>query len=485
MQRSSLPLGALPAWLALNNVSMNGIAISSAAEGKGSGIFATGDTSAEDTPTLIAVPRDLVLSLSTIWEHAKSDHDLDQVLRATGDYGKTAKGAIVIFLLIQLTHASPSTTAKTGNATPWTTYIQFLPSTIPLPTFYTPGETALIAGTTLSAALTHKLSKTHEEYAHLRASTLSLPCCAPWWSSPSPLTLTDYMHADALYRSRAMDLPSTGLALVPVIDMANHASGAATNAHYDTDSNGNAVLILWGGKSPKDGEEIVITYGDDKGACEMLFSYGFIDPNLSDARTMFLDIGIPPDDPLAAAKTAAFDAPPGFRLFIDPASSAWETKVAWYGPFVWLQCINEEDGLTIKLAQLRNGDTELKKFWKGREVKDIMALERALAADKMLDVFRLRAYVSMNARINAQIKMLEETYNRFWGGDAGGFEGRSEVKGVVGRLGDLEGRLLRLAAEQFDGMINHLIGTRVVRKYLDDGIADEVIAPVRDESPEW
>lgn len=88
MDRPSLPLDALPAWLALNNVEMNGVAISPAAEGKGSGIFATEDLNSEDNPTLITVPRDLVLSLSTIWEHAKSDHDLEQVLRAIGDFGK-------------------------------------------------------------------------------------------------------------------------------------------------------------------------------------------------------------------------------------------------------------------------------------------------------------------------------------------------------------------------------------------------------------
>jgi len=352
-----------------------------------------------------------------------------------------------------MTNASPSTTIKIGNSSPWTQYISFLPAHIPLPTFYTPAETALIAGTTLSAALSHKVSKTASEFAHLRTSTLSLPCCAAWWSSPSPLTLQDYMHADALYRSRAMDLPNTGLALVPVIDMANHASGAATNAHYDTDANGNAVLILWGGKTPKAGEEIVITYGDDKGACEMLFSYGFIDANLSDARTMFLPIAIPEDDPLAAAKTAAFDAPPGFRIFVDPVSPNWERKVAWYGPAVWLQCINEEDGLGIKVALRTDGSTELQKFWKGTEIGDIMALERALRGDKMLDVFRLRAYVTMNTRIGAQIGTLEDSYGKFWAGDRGVYEGRREVKEAVRRLGDLEGRLLRMAAEQFERLV--------------------------------
>lgn len=287
-----------------------------------------------------------------------------------------------------------------------------------------------------------------------------------------------------------MDLPRTGLALVPVIDMANHASGAATNAHYDTDGHGNAVLLTYGAHAPKAGQEILITYGDDKGACEMLFSYGFIDPNLSTARTMFLDIAIPADDPLRHAKTAAFDVPPGFRLFVDPAKGAGEgeakgegeegEKVAWYGPAVWLLCVNEEDGLSIRVAQLNDGGTELQKFWKGRELSDILGLERALERERMLDVFRLRAYVSMNARVREQLSRLEETYARFWGGGTAGGDpdAREEVKAVVGRLSYLEGALLRMALGQWEGLVAYLLDSRVVRKYLDSGIADEEVQPV-------
>jgi len=506
MLRNSLPLNALPAWLALSNVEMKGVTISLATEGKGSGISTTEDISDEPS-TLITVPRDLILSLGTIWEQAKSDHDLDQVLRATGDYGKvptpfqtlplkppyqfqspkltapqTPKGAILIFLLFQLTSTSPSATGPIGNANPWTTYIQYLPPTILLPTFYTPAETALLTGTTIAPALSQKLRALTAEFAHLRATTASLPCCAVWWAPGTGcLSFDDYLAVDAIYRSRAMDLPRTGLALVPVIDMANHASGAATNAHYDTDSNGNAVLVAYGAHAREAGREILITYGDDKGACEMLFSYGFIDPNLSTARTMFLDIAIPADDPLRHAKIAAFDAPPGFRLFVDPAKGAGQgegegdEKIAWYGPAVWLSCVNEEDGLEIRVARLNDGGTELQKSWKGRELADILGLERALERERMLDVFRLRAYVSMSARVREQLSLLEETYARFWGEgrEGGDLEAREEVKGVVGRLGRLEGALLRMAVAQWEGVVAHLLNSRVVRKYLDSGVAEE------------
>jgi len=63
-----------------------------------------------------------------------------------------------------------------------------------------------------------------------------------------------------MYRSRALDLPGTGNAMVPCIDMANHASGEDSLALYETDANGNGILFLRGGKSLVSGDEITITY---------------------------------------------------------------------------------------------------------------------------------------------------------------------------------------------------------------------------------
>lgn len=47
--------------------------------------------------------------------------------------------------------------------------------------------------------------------------------------------------------------------MVPCIDMANHASGDATAALYETDDDGNAILILRHGKDISEGGEITIT----------------------------------------------------------------------------------------------------------------------------------------------------------------------------------------------------------------------------------
>jgi hypothetical protein len=67
------------------------------------------------------------------------------------------------------------------------------------------------------------------------------------------------MLVDAMYRSRALEFPGAGDCMMPCVDMANHASGEATAALYETDENGNGLLLLREGKCVALEEEITIT----------------------------------------------------------------------------------------------------------------------------------------------------------------------------------------------------------------------------------
>jgi hypothetical protein len=62
-----------------------------------------------------------------------------------------------------------------------------------------------------------------------------------------------------MYRSRALEFPGIGDSMVPCIDMANHASDDATAALYETDGQGNAILLLRDRADMKEGDEITIT----------------------------------------------------------------------------------------------------------------------------------------------------------------------------------------------------------------------------------
>ncbi len=368
------------------------------------------------------------------------------------DVCQTARGAILIFLLLQLTHNNPlSELGSVGVSNPFTQYVQFLPPKIPLPTFWNAAERALTAGTSLEAALVAKHKSLDREFTVLREATASTGWCRDhWWSTETGrLSLKDWKHVDALYRSRALDLPGTGHAMVPCIDMANHASGDHTSALYDTDSNGNATLVLLEGKSIPAGEEVTITYGDEKGACEMLFSYGFIEDNMDSAREVFLDLKIPDDDPLKLAKNAISNSPPGFRLFTQGLSTVWE------GPYIWLLCINEEDGLEFRTLQTNDGERELKVFWNDTEITDASTIGLLLKQHPLWDVFRLRVVTILQERVESQLMSLERSKTRLESNEHS-YSSESislSIRRYVLRLRDLEESLLLQAYQEFENQV--------------------------------
>ena len=334
-----------------------------------------------------------------------------------------------------------------GTHTPWTLYVQFLPQEYSLPTFWNEEEREALRGTSLEAALEAKLNSLDHEFAHLRESTLGLKWCQTYWwdaDSPTNVTLHDWRIVDAMYRSRALDLPGTGHAMVPMIDMANHASGDDTVALYETDEQGNGILVLCDGKQLGHNDEITITYGDDKGACEMLFSYGFIEESMTSATELFLDIDIEDNDPLKFAKKATFDSAPGFRLYTSNNSVTWE------GSFVHLLCVNEEDGLEFRVLQLTSGEIELKVAWKGKEISGIEELVESLQNDPLRDMFKLRALVTVLNRVEDQIDRLDRPEPKREGLV---LLATSSRIAAAKRLAALEQRLLHQVQEEFERQV--------------------------------
>jgi hypothetical protein len=190
--------------------------------------------------------------------------------------------------------------------------------------------------------------------------------------------------------------------------MANHASGDETVAVYETNERGSAVLLqLRHGKRLRRGEEITITYGDEKGASEMIFSYGFLENGVRNARQLFLDLDIPTDDPLRMAKKAVCKEVPGVRLYTEE-----DGEIGWESKYVWWSCVNEEDGLYFRVLQANDGGQELQVFWKGAELER-RSLPDTLARDSMRDVFQLRATVLLQERIKRQASELEGADEEF------------------------------------------------------------------------
>lgn len=169
---------------------------------------------------------------------------------------------MLIFLLMQATICCPDI-KDIGLLNPLTEYIKFLPDEL-LPTFWTEEERELLEGTTLEPAVRAKLNSLLREFEHVRSATASIQWCAKsWWDEDEGIVnFEDWMLVDAMYRSRALEFPGTGDCMMPCVDMANHASGDTTAALYETDKDGNGLLLLRDGKTIAEGGEITITYAD-------------------------------------------------------------------------------------------------------------------------------------------------------------------------------------------------------------------------------
>lgn len=174
----------------------------------------------------------------------------------------------------------------------------------------------------------------------------------------------------------------------------------------------------------------------------MIFSYGFLESELTDARQLFLDLDIPGDDPLKPAKKAFCKDAPGVRLFVPPESE----RTDWESGFVWWACVNEEDGLDFCVLQTTEGQQELKATWKEKEVSPSNSLRDVISKDPLWDVFQLRAVVFLLERLEIQFVMLQESneyVSKINHDEIGANTGiRSDIYATIEELRKLETELL-------------------------------------------
>jgi len=142
-------------------------------------------------------------------------------------------------------------------------------------------------------------------------------------------------------------------------------------------------------------------YGDEKGACEMIFSYGFIEESMKSARDILLGLDISDEDPLKQAKKAVSTSAPGVRLIDSDKKGLY-----WQSDFIWLVCVNEEDGLQFEIAQTIDGDRELVVTFQGQPLGDTSTLQERLEASSLWEVYHLRATSMIQDRVAEQLTVL-------------------------------------------------------------------------------
>jgi hypothetical protein len=289
------------------------------------------------------------------------------------------------------------------------------------------------------------------EFESLREKTIEIPWChKAWWDAESPLEFSDWILIDSWYRSRSLELPVSGEAMVPCLDMANHSVKA--NAYYEQGSGDDVVLLLRPEQQVEEGEEVTISYGSAKTAAEMLFSYGFIDASAT-AQGLVLYIAPATDDPLAKVKMIGFGKPPTLQI------SASEDSLELICPFVYLMCVGEEDGLSFKTLLKNDGTAgELQVFWHDEDVTDRTGkFEDVLSADALKDVFMLRATVLLQYMVEAQMERLagSEDAANVLHGDWHGLTGDTRrIHEAAARLRVIEGGLLGRAIEMLEAQVS-------------------------------
>jgi hypothetical protein len=71
---------------------------------------------------------------------------------------QSARGDILLFLLMQITITSSEGTLNVGVSNPWSEYVKMLPLAVPVPTTWTEEERTLLAGTSLEVGWITSLS---------------------------------------------------------------------------------------------------------------------------------------------------------------------------------------------------------------------------------------------------------------------------------------------------------------------------------------
>ncbi|KFY05452.1 hypothetical protein V492_08537 [Pseudogymnoascus sp. VKM F-4246] len=472
MRPPVLPMTSLRTWAKFNGIGFENISVEKNKEYGGYGVIST-TTIPDSAPeqegslTVLNVPKDLILSAETIAEYAKIDKHFGQILKACG--GTSLRGDVMLFLLMQVTRASSDPDIKFSVSGPWTEYVKMLPEYISLPTAWHDDQVALLNGTSLEKAVAAKVAALIREFETLRENTTEIPWCHDAWWDKEHLEFKDWILIDSWYRSRSLELPLSGEAMVPFLDMANHSAKA--NSQYEQDNDDEVLLQVKPGQQIEKGEELTIDYGSTKSAAEMLFSYGFID-DLSSVHSMVLHISPSADDPLGKAKARIHGKP--LTLHISASDDSLELTC----PFVYIMCVNEDDGLDFKVLLENDGTLgQMRAFWKSTDITDsISNFEDIITADPLADVFLLRAKVLLRYIVDGQLDRLsdsEHAANELDPNQETLSVGDKGIPEAASKLRVIEAELLSKSLELLEAEINTLSTSPIVREYLGNSEAQD------------
>ena len=284
------------------------------------------------------------------------------------------------------------------------------------------------------------MSALTREFDAIRAKTESIPLWYEILSVDENVTVRDWVWLDALFRSRSLELPRSGESLVPCLDLVNHSH--QHTAYFEENDDHGVALLLRDGASIPPRVEITINYGQEKSAAEMLFSYGFIEPTSATRHGLSLPLKLMDDDPLLKAKLHVFHQIPTLEIREDQNGTP-----QWSAPFVYLMCLNEEDGLDFRILQQTDGSQDLKMYWQDRDVTDTPGAFRELVGGHDLQkIFELRSVSVIFEMVQEQLERL----NIHEQGSSVPEVVRAEALYAAAELRNIEADLLKRTLEVLD-----------------------------------
>lgn len=183
---------------------------------------------------------------------------------------------------------------------------------------------------------------------------------------------------------------------------------------------------------------------------------------MQSARDILLDLDIPEDDPLRQPKKAISACAPGVRL-IDRGNG-----LNWESDYVWIICVNEEDGLEFKLLQTTDGSRELSATWNDEDLVDSTRLKSFLQKSPLWDVFELRAVSLIQDRVEQQLTILLESENEQGKYESYDTNVRPGIRALATKLKAMEYDLLERFYEHFEEEVRVIVAR--IRAYGITGI---------------
>ncbi|KAK7951594.1 uncharacterized protein PG986_007322 [Apiospora aurea] len=452
MRRAVFSLHDLPAWCALNDVRFRNVKVEEVA-GRGYGLVADADLPSGGAGAMLEIPQDLVLSAQAVEDYAKIDQNFRDLLEKAGHQSHRAN--ILLYLLMHMILSSPDFPGVHGVASAWTQYVGLLPTQIPVPTTWSEAERVYLQGTSLESAVSAKLAALTREFDAIKAKSDDLRF---WYDNvwaEERVTIHDWVLLDAIYRSRSLELPLSGESMVPCLDIANHSAQAT--ARFEEATQDQVTLVLRDSVGVSKGQEVTIDYGQGKSAAEMLFSYGFIDPDCQ-ARKLVLPLEPMEDDPLAKAKMHVFRAPPTIQV-----TDGENGVPGWSAPFAYLMCLNEEDGLNFAVVQETDGSQELKLYWQDEDATDRShGLKTLIEGHELYKIFELRVITVVLERLQQQLEELKIPVNSSkYSGPS-----REDIVRTATHLRELEQDLLERIVGKLEDQRDELFSDDSVLAYL-------------------